>query len=92
MLKRFPAVGTGGRAGARRRLSEFRHIRQPPPLAVAFGLQLGFGIDAALGDPLADLLRADRPVFHLIGSDDFVVRHIGSGLIGFHLTCHIEPD
>jgi hypothetical protein len=46
-------------------------------------LQLGLEIDAALGDPLVDLLRADRPVFPQVGSDDFVSRHLGSGLIHF---------
>ena len=64
------------RGGARRGRSELRHFRQRLPLGGAFGLELGFGIDAALGDPLADLLRADRPVFHQVGSDDFVVRHV----------------
>ena len=41
-------------------------------LAAALGLQQGLPIGAAFRDPAADFLRANRPVFFLIRSNDFI--------------------
>jgi hypothetical protein len=68
-----PLFHEGHGLWCRRGGGELRHFRQARPLAAAFGLEFGLSIDAALGNSLADLLRADRPVFQEVGPDDFVV-------------------
>ena len=76
------AAAGGGRQAATRlaqRLCQFRNLRQQFPFVGAFDLHLGLGIEPAIGNPLAQVLRRNRSILFQIASDDFIVCHNRAG-------------
>src|SRR5512137_2778556 len=55
---------------SRQHLGKFGKGRERLPIGAAFGLHPGLAVGAAFGDPLPDLVRADRSVFLLVCADD----------------------